>query len=122
MGLIGFKNGVRAVYQGSQGTVGYSSIDLIGEKGRINLGLLNNPPHPNAAQLFCNWMATPAGMGVYLKAINYASPLKTLKSDWMPDYQTPKPGIDYIDTYDWKYTQETYPAHFEAVRKALGAS
>jgi UDP-N-acetyl-2-amino-2-deoxyglucuronate dehydrogenase len=42
LGIIGFKNGVRALYQGSQGTVGYSAIELIGDKGRINLGLLNN--------------------------------------------------------------------------------
>jgi hypothetical protein len=64
----------------------------------------------------------PAGMSVYDKAINQISPLKTVKSDWITDYQTPKPGVDYIDTYDWKYTREIYPVHFDAIRKALGAS
>jgi ABC-type Fe3+ transport system substrate-binding protein len=93
---------------------------LTGSSGLI--GLLNDPPHPNAAQLFCNWLATPAGMSVYDKAINQISPLKTVKSDWIPEYQTPKAGVDYIDTYDWKYAREIYPAHFDAVRKALGAS
>ena len=39
IGLIGFKNGVRAVYNGSQGTVGYSAIELIGDQGRIRLGM-----------------------------------------------------------------------------------
>jgi hypothetical protein len=61
-------------------------------------------------------------MSVYDKAINYAAPLKTVKSDWLTDYQTPKPGVDYIDTYDWKYALETYPQHFKAVQKILGAS
>jgi ABC-type Fe3+ transport system substrate-binding protein len=93
---------------------------LAGSSGLI--GLLNDPPHPNAAQLFCNWLAMPAGMSVYDKAINQISPLKTVKSDWITDYQTPKPGVDYIDTYDWKYTREIYPVHFDAIRKALGAS
>ena len=39
LGLIGFANGVRAVYQGSQATLGYSMIELIGDRGRIHLGL-----------------------------------------------------------------------------------
>jgi len=86
------------------------------------VGLLTNPPHPNAAQLFCNWMATADGQNVYDKAIRYVSPLKTVKSDWMPDYDLPKPGVDYLDTYSWEYAQTTYPAHFDAMRKALGAS
>jgi iron(III) transport system substrate-binding protein len=93
---------------------------LTGNTGLI--GLLNNPPHPAAAQLFCNWLASPAGLSVYDKAINYVAPLKTVKSDWVSDYQTPKPGLDYIDTYDWTYALQTYPQHFNNVRKALGAS
>lgn len=86
------------------------------------VGLLVNPPHPNAAQLFCNWIATAEGMAVYDKAINYVSPLKTVNSDWVTDYQRPKPGVDYLDTYDWKYALETYQVHFDAARKALGAA
>jgi ABC-type Fe3+ transport system substrate-binding protein len=93
---------------------------LTGSSGLV--GLLNDPPHPNAAQLFCNWLATPAGMSVYDKGINQLSPLKTVKNDWIPEYQAPKQGVEYIDTYDWKYARETYPVHFAAVRKALAAN
>jgi predicted dehydrogenase len=38
VGIIHFENGVRALYQGSQGTVGHISVDLIGDKGRIHVG------------------------------------------------------------------------------------
>jgi predicted dehydrogenase len=38
LGIISFANGVRAIYQGSQGTLGYLEIDVIGDKGRIHLG------------------------------------------------------------------------------------
>lgn len=39
LALIGFKNGVRAVYQGSQDTVAYSSLDIIGTTGRVHIGM-----------------------------------------------------------------------------------
>lgn len=42
LGIIAFQNGVRALYQGSQGTVAYSGIDLIGDRGRINLGIADH--------------------------------------------------------------------------------
>jgi predicted dehydrogenase len=39
LGIIAYQNGVRCVYNGSQGTVGYSCIELIGDQGRIRLGM-----------------------------------------------------------------------------------
>lgn len=42
LAIIGFKNGVRALFQGSQTTVAHTAIDLIGEKGRINIGMLDH--------------------------------------------------------------------------------
>ncbi|MBI5878517.1 MAG: Gfo/Idh/MocA family oxidoreductase [Chloroflexi bacterium] len=38
VGIISFKNGVRALYQGSQGTIGGLYLELIGDKGRIHVG------------------------------------------------------------------------------------
>jgi hypothetical protein len=38
LGIVSFANGVRALYQGSQGTFGYLEVDVIGDKGRIHLG------------------------------------------------------------------------------------
>ncbi len=38
LGIIHFTNGVRALYQGSQGTVGNLTIELIGDKGRLHVG------------------------------------------------------------------------------------
>lgn len=39
LGIIAFANGVRALYQGSQGTQTQTAIDLIGEKGWIHAGI-----------------------------------------------------------------------------------
>ena len=38
LGIIHFENGVRALYQGSQGTAGHLSVDLVGDKGRLHVG------------------------------------------------------------------------------------
>jgi hypothetical protein len=56
------------------------------------------------------------------KAVGMSSVLKTVKSDWVPAYADPKPGIDYFDLYGWDYTVNKYPEALEIVRKTLGAS
>jgi len=83
---------------------------------------LKEPPHPNAAAVFLNWMAMPEGNAVYNKAIQMVSPLTTVKSDWVPDYVQPKAGVDYLDTYGWDYSLKTYPEAFKQLRQLLGAS
>jgi ABC-type Fe3+ transport system substrate-binding protein len=85
------------------------------------LALLKGAPHPNAAQLFINWMAMPHGQTEFNKAVQMVSPLTTVKSDWVPSYVVPKPGVDYLDLYDWDYTTKIYPAAFESIKKTLGS-
>ena len=38
LGIIHFQNGVRALYQGSQGTAGHVALDLVGDEGRLHIG------------------------------------------------------------------------------------
>ena len=83
--------------------------------------LLHGAPHPAAAALFMNWMAMPHGQMVYNKAVQMVSALTTVKSDWVPDYVVPKPGVKYTDLYDWDYTVQTYPKVFKQLRELLGA-
>jgi iron(III) transport system substrate-binding protein len=85
------------------------------------MALLKSAPHPNAAQLFLNWMALPKAQIAYNKAVQMVSPLTTVTSDWAPDYVIPKKGVDYLDLYDWDYTVNIYPKSFDLVRKTLGA-
>jgi len=86
------------------------------------MAVLKDSPHPNAAQLFANWMAMPHGQTVYNRAQQMVSPLTTVKSDWVPSYVVPKPGVDYLDLYDWNYSVNIYPAALDEVRKALGSA
>ena len=85
------------------------------------LAVLNDAPHPAAAQLFANWMAMPHAQKAYNQAIQMISPLTTVKSDWAPAYTVPQPGVDYTDSYGWDYVRDIYPKAFGIVRKTLGA-
>jgi iron(III) transport system substrate-binding protein len=85
------------------------------------MAVLQDAPHPNAAQLFANWMALPRASAIYNRGLLTPSTLKTVKNDWAPDYSVPKPGVEYADLYDWDYTLNTYPKTFEALRKTLGS-
>jgi iron(III) transport system substrate-binding protein len=69
--------------------------------------LINRAPHPNAAKLFMNWAATREGNEVWNRALEYVSVRTDVDSSWAPDYVTPKPGVNYFDTYDWDYVMST---------------
>ncbi|HEY7063178.1 MAG TPA: extracellular solute-binding protein [Chloroflexota bacterium] len=66
--------------------------------------LLNNAPHPNAARLLVNWLASREGMEAYTRA-EKTVPLRTdIDPTWAHDYSIPQPGVEYFDIYDWDYT------------------
>jgi iron(III) transport system substrate-binding protein len=66
--------------------------------------LLDPAPHPNAARLLVNWLAMREGNEVYARAEG-AVPLRAdVDPVWAPEYQIPKPGVEYFDTYDWDFT------------------
>jgi hypothetical protein len=43
-----------------------------------------------------------------------------IKQDWMPDYQLPKPGRKYYDSYDYKFVTVERDAALAKVRDLLG--
>jgi iron(III) transport system substrate-binding protein len=71
------------------------------------VSLWNQAPHPNAAKVFANWIATREGVSVY-GAIDQAAPVRTDvdASGWVPTHLIPKPGTTYFDVYDYKYVME----------------
>lgn len=45
LGIIAFQNGVRATYQGSQGTMGHSGLELICAEGWVTIGITTHEFH-----------------------------------------------------------------------------
>jgi len=71
------------------------------------ISLWNKAPHPNAAKLYCNWIASKDGLTVY-GTVDQSAPVRTDvdASAWVPEHLIPKPGGDYFDTFEYSYVME----------------
>ncbi len=67
------------------------------------LVVLNRAPHPNAARVFANWMASPEGMSIYSKTQFQVPVRNDIDANWLPPRVIPKPGVKYLDTYDYEF-------------------
>jgi iron(III) transport system substrate-binding protein len=72
------------------------------------VALLSNAPHPNAAKLFINWIASKEGLEVFSRARRDATTRNDIDElSYLPREMVPRPGVDYFDTYDWEFTVTT---------------
>jgi iron(III) transport system substrate-binding protein len=84
-----------------------SDLKTIVSGGFGMVSLWNQAPHPNAAKLFANWIASKEGVSTYAP-IDGQSPVRTDvdASAWLESSLIPKPGGDYFDVYDYTYVVE----------------
>jgi iron(III) transport system substrate-binding protein len=76
-------------------------VTVAGGFGLVNL--YNNAPHPNAAIVFANWIASKAGMSVYGPLDNGVPVRNDVDPTWVTPDEIPQPGGKYFDTYDPDY-------------------
>jgi ABC-type Fe3+ transport system substrate-binding protein len=71
------------------------------------LSLFNNAPHPNAAKVFVNWIASREGTTVFART-QAAAPVRTDidATAWVRPEFIPKPGVEYFDVYGYQYAKE----------------
>lgn len=67
------------------------------------VNLWNHAPHPNAARVFANWIASKEGISVYGPIDNGVPVRNDVDPTWIPADQIPQPGRKYFDTYDPEY-------------------
>jgi iron(III) transport system substrate-binding protein len=85
--------------------------------------LMNQPPHPNAARLFTNWIAMKEGNEVYCRNQVIASVRTDVDNGFAPQYVIPRPGVKYFDTYDWDFTVNSRrPEEVERLKQLTGVS
>src|SRR3954471_10499885 len=73
-----------------------------------HVGLFNNAPHPNAARLFVNWIASKEGLEVYSRTRSGAPTRKDIDAgSYLPAAMIPKDGVDYFDSYNWEFVLNT---------------
>ncbi len=88
----------------------YDLPDLPGtlSAGVGQVALLNHAPHPNAARLFVNWIASKEGLEIYARTRGGAPTRNDIDElRFLPAEIIPRPGVNYFDTYDWEFTLTT---------------
>jgi iron(III) transport system substrate-binding protein len=85
------------------------------------MAMLEPAPHPAAARVFVNWVASREGSEVYNRAQVNASVRTDVDNAWMPDFALPRPGVDYFDGYAWDWVTATRgPDDLEQMRRLVG--
>ncbi|MBA2690085.1 MAG: extracellular solute-binding protein [Burkholderiales bacterium] len=88
----------------------YSLPDLPGtlSGGEGQVALLSHAPHPNAAKLFVNWIASKEGLEIYSRTRGGAPTRSDIDAaSYLPEQIIPRAGVNYFDTYDWEFTVTT---------------
>jgi iron(III) transport system substrate-binding protein len=84
----------------------YSLADLPGvlSGGPYVLSFANRAPHPNAAIVFLNWMASKEALEIYSRATISATLRTDVDQSFLPPQIIPRSDAEYFDSYDWKWT------------------
>lgn len=88
----------------------YELSDLPGtlSAGVGQLALMSNAPHPNAARVFINWMASKDGMELFARTRGGAPTRNDVNElSFLPEEAVPKPGVEYFDSFGWEFTLST---------------
>jgi iron(III) transport system substrate-binding protein len=69
------------------------------------IALLDQAPHPNAARVFVNWMASKEASEIYGRGLKMVPARTDIDAaSFMPPEVIPKPGVNYFDVYDYEFT------------------
>ena len=74
----------------------------IGGGGFNYLCIFNRAPHPNAARLFVNWLASKEGLEVYSRLLLDPTTRNDVDESFVPAYLLPEPGVSYV-VHDWDF-------------------
>ena len=78
-------------------------------------------PHPNAATVFLNWIASRPGHVAYVSSMLETSTRNDAQLKAVPDYVKPKPEIKYsLDQYSENWYKDERPKIAKALLEALG--
>lgn len=84
------------------------------------MGMLDKAPHPNAAKVFANWIASKEGAQLFQDAQRQMSARNDVDIKSFSDADIPKAGVKYVDTYEWNYVLTTRPKVQDALKELLG--
>ena len=65
--------------------------------------LINKAPHPNAARVFVNWIASKEGMEVYSQSRLVPTTRNDVDESFLPAEFIPRSGTNYFDGFGWNF-------------------
>ena len=72
--------------------------------GPWSIALANKAPHANAAAVFANWMLSKEGLEIYSRGAGSVTVRNDIDESFLRREIIPRPGVNYFDTGDWKWT------------------
>src|SRR5215213_4376959 len=85
-----------------------------------HVGIFNNAPHPNAARLFANWVASKEGLQIYAKNRGTSPTRADIDESYLDPEMIAKPGVDYFDSYNWEFVMNTKEKIRLRIKEMLG--
>ena len=85
------------------------------------VAIIDNAPHPNAAKVFVNWIASKEGNEVFNRAMGTVPTRNDIDESHLPPEIVPKDGVQYFDTYDWEFTVTTKEMVRQRMKELLSA-
>jgi iron(III) transport system substrate-binding protein len=84
-------------------------FDLSDVSTRVNgspwlLTYANKAPHPNAARVFANWIASKEGLEIYSRGYGAATLRTDVDESFLDRATVPRPGTKYFDDTEWNWT------------------
>ncbi len=68
------------------------------------LALMNRAPHPNAARVFVNWIASQEGLAIFGRTAAYPTTRNDIDElSYAAAELIPTPGVEYFDTGAWGF-------------------
>ena len=82
----------------------YNLPDMPDKVGAGNvLGLVNRAPHPNAARVFVNWIASKEGLEVFSRARRLPTTRSDIDESFLLAEENPRRDYNYFDGSGWEY-------------------
>jgi iron(III) transport system substrate-binding protein len=82
--------------------------------------LTKDAPHPNAAAVLLNWIASKDAQGIYSQSVLQPSRRTDVSATDIPEYLIPKPGMKYLDSYGYDFYAKKRPEVTKRVIELLG--
>lgn len=71
-----------------------------------NIGIISDPPHPNATRVFLNWFLTKEALTIFVRETQWQSTRLDVPTDIVDELKLRMPGFKYFNAESEEFTQK----------------